>query len=595
MKREKRLGSRTLWLGVVVVVTVAGISLVPGKWFGKAPVEEVRGVRVRRGPLRISVLQRGELSARQSVSIKSEIEGQTTVLHLVAEGTIVQPGDLLVRLDSSDLVERELQQRIAKDNADAAYKKAKAQFDIQISQNQSDIESAERKLRFAELDLKKYREGDLEQLRKADEDQILLARQRRTQAENTLTWSKTLHEKGFLTQTELDRDDLDFQSADVQLKQAELALELFTKYEDPRRQSELEADLLEAGRGLSRAKLQADARIADFQAALSTSEARLKLEEDKLTKYQDQLAKTRITAPVAGMVVYSRSEGGRMGMGEAIQEGTQVREGQEILTIPSAGGMIALASVHESVLNQVAKDLPCTIGVDAIPGVQFHGKVNFVALLPDKGNWWANPNQRLYRTEVSIDDANRDMRPGMNCSIEILAEEIPDALYVPLQSVVLSKGKTMAFVARALATEEREVQVGKQNDKWVQILSGLSEGEEVLLAPPPGFTPQKSEEEAPETRKGAPAGMTPDAGAPGGEPRPSAEGREGVPPGNPGGDGRGRRGGGRRPPGAGRDQAGAAPAGTPPVPGGAGNSSGEGGGPKQAPAAAGASGSPGNR
>src|SRR6185295_3719842 len=111
------------------------------------------------------------------------------------------------------------------------------------SQNSSDIEAADRKLKFAELDQAKYLEGDLEQLRKDDEDKILLAEQKRTQAETTLTWSKTLHEKGFLTQTELDRDDLEFQSADVQLKQAELALELFKKFDDPRKQSELDADL----------------------------------------------------------------------------------------------------------------------------------------------------------------------------------------------------------------------------------------------------------------------------------------------------------------------------------------------------------------
>jgi hypothetical protein len=61
---------------------------------------------------------------------------------------------------------------------------------------------------------------------------------------------------------------------------------------------------------------------------------------------------------------------------------------------------------------------------------------------------------------------------------------------------MLSKGTTIAFVARQGAVEEKQVRVGKQSDKWVQILSGLSEGEEVLLAPPPGFTPQKADEES---------------------------------------------------------------------------------------------------
>jgi len=282
--RKPRKGRVLVFVLGIAAAGAVGVGYVAKHGFGGKAAVEIQGARVRRGPLRISVLQRGELAAKNSVSIKSEIEGQTTILQLVAEGTIVKKGDLLVRLDSSDLVEKELQQRIARDNADAAYKKAKAQYDIQVSQNASDIEAAERKLLFANMDLSKYREGDLEQLRSADTDKILLAEQKRSQSETTLTWSKTLHDKGFLTQTELDKDDLDFQSSDVQLNQAKLALELFYKYEDPRKQKQLDADVQEAGRGLERAKLQADARIADYQAALSTSEARLKLESDKLAK-----------------------------------------------------------------------------------------------------------------------------------------------------------------------------------------------------------------------------------------------------------------------------------------------------------------------
>jgi len=99
----------------------------------------------------------------------------------------------------------------------------------------------------------------------------------------------------------------------------------------------------------------------------------------------------------------------------------------------------------------------------------------------------------------------------MNCGIEILAEEIRDTLYVPLQCVHLIKGETEAFVPRLGGYDERKVQVGKQSDKWVQVLSGLAEGEEVLLAPPPGLVvPEKNEE----PKDGTPPGTNVD-GKPG--------------------------------------------------------------------------------
>jgi hypothetical protein len=177
------------------------------------------------------------------------------------------------------------------------------------------------------------------------------------------------------------------------------------------------------------------------------------------------------------------------------------------------------------------------------------------------------------------------MRPGMNCGIEILVEEIPDAIYAPLQAIVLSKGKTIAFVAQGGRIEERPVVVGKQSDKWVQILEGLAEGDEVLLTPPPGYMPQKQEEGDSKVRvpntpaaPGAQAADKPGGGNPGGESGPggvpTAErgpgGENGAGPGA-GRAGRGRRGDGQRPPGAGRtargDAASAGAPGTPAAPG----------------------------
>lgn len=502
----KKHGSR-LWLTVAIGLAVVGLvvfrsSYMPSGWLTKSASTELKGARVKRGPLSISVLQHGNLAAKDAVSIKSELEGQTTILFLIPEGQQVKPGDLLCELDASDLVEKKLAQEINLQNAEAAFTKAKAQYDIQDSQNKSDIEAAERKLRFAQIDLDKYVKGDYAQQVKQADDKILLAQQKRTQAKTTFEFSQELAQNGFITKTELDRDDLDFQSADVQLDQAVVAKDLFKTYDDPRKRTELEANLREAERGLERAQLRAQSLIVDYEAGLKSSEAKLKLEREKFTKYEDQVRKARIVSDTTGMVVYSRQDGRGYG-GDPIQEGTQVRERQEILQIPRTGGLIVEASVHESVLKQVAVGMSCRISIDALPGHEFEGTVQYVALLPDKGSWWANPNQRLYKTEVLLrpsSDASAaeqaayaDMRPGMSCSIEILADEIDSCLYVPVQCVVYHRGGTIAFVPTPTGVEERPVKVGRANDKFVEVLEGLAENEEVLLAPPAGFMPAEEE------------------------------------------------------------------------------------------------------
>ena len=81
----------------------------------------------------------------------------------------------------------------------------------------------------------------------------------------------------------------------------------------------------------------------------------------------------------------------------------------------------------------------------------------------------------------------------MSCSVEILVEDIPEAVYAPVQAVVRHLGENVAFVHTPGGPERyqlRAVAVGSYNDRWVEIESGLEPGEVVLLAPPPGFVPR---------------------------------------------------------------------------------------------------------
>ncbi len=514
----KKSGNRAAWIALLVVAAGGLLGWQAG-WFGGTAQVELLGATVERKQLVISNVQRGNLAAKDAVTVKSEIEGQTTILYLIEEGTFVEPGQLLVELDASELRDRRVAQEISVQNAEASYVKAKAQFEIQESQNKSDIETADRKLSFARLDLEKYLKGDWEQLKAQADEKIKLAEAELAKAQNTFEWSKSLAEKGFLTKTELDRDELDHQRAEVSLSQARRAKELLVAYDDPRTRTELQANVQEAERGLERARLEAQARLADFESALVTSKSRLDLEKEKLQKYVDQIAKARITATQPGMVVYARVDsGGRGGGSEPIQLGTTVRERQEILSIPRTSGLIVEASVHESVLKQVVVGRPCKIAVDALAGQQFDGRVQFVALLPDKGSWWANPNQRVYRTEIVVSNPHPDMRPGMSCSIEILSEVVPDALVVPLQCVFLDGSDTVAFVIDGQTSTKRTVKTGRSSQTLVQILEGLSAGERVLLSAPAGFTPKAAERPAVDAETLAP----PAALAPAGDPAPGA-------------------------------------------------------------------------
>jgi HlyD family secretion protein len=480
-KRKKSNGGLALFLIVLLAGGAWGVT----QWMddGVDPALDIQGAPVELGPLRISVVERGHLKAADSVTLKSEIEGRATILWLIEEGVEVQPGELLAELDTSSLDSRKVQQEIKVQNTHANFVKAQQSHAIQISQNLSDNAQAERLLEFARIDLTKFVEGDMPQeLQKKDED-IMLADEQLLLAQQDLKWSQELHSRGFLEQSELDTDKITETRTLVSLNQAKRAKKLYENYEIPRKRKELEAEVEERVREAERVQLQATARIADFEANLKTSEATYGLEESELQKLLEQIGKASIRAPIGGMVVYASEDSGRYGDEQPMAEGTEVRERQGIVTIPSSEGYMVEASLHESVIEKVTLGMPCLVTVDALRET-FPGQVAYKAVLPDQQSRWMNPDLRVYRTEIKLLKQDPRLRPGMSCSLEVLVDDLKDVLYVPVQSIFLDAGLPVCLMAGTRPTEKRSVTLGQSNGKWVEVQTGVEQGEIVLMAQP---------------------------------------------------------------------------------------------------------------
>lgn len=476
-------------LPLVVVLVLAGTAyggMREGGWWREEGKTETVGQVVRKGSLRITVVQRGNLSAKNSAKIVNELEGNVQILTLVEEGTYVEEGELVATLDSSGFEDLEVARDIQVQNGQAAWTKAVQALEIQQSQNTSDIAASVQKLQFAKDDERKYLEGDWPQDLQAAEEAIVLAEEEVAQAKDRLEWSQKLNDEGFVTRTELEKDQLSYSRSQIKFDQAQRARTLLIDYDNPKQMAVFAAAITEAERELERVNLQAKARLVDLTATVQTSKARLDLETEKLQKLREQIGKSKLYSPASGYVVYAREEGRYGRSGDLIEEGATVRERQEIVTIPQSGGMMAEASLHESVIKKVEEGMPVTIRVDAIPGAEFHGTVDFVAILPDSGSRWTNPNQRLFRTQILVSDSTPEMRPGMSCSVEILVREIPDTLYIPVQAVFRSGGNSICFVDG----EQVIVEVGGSSEQWVEVLSGLEEGQVVELSAPLGFSPE---------------------------------------------------------------------------------------------------------
>ncbi|HUS73095.1 MAG TPA: efflux RND transporter periplasmic adaptor subunit [Sedimentisphaerales bacterium] len=484
---------------------------------------------VKRGDLTISVTEPGNIKAIKSEDIKSKVEGRATIVNIVPEGTMITPedvndGKVLVELDSSKLKEQLPLTEIALASAEAIFADANESYLIQVKQNESNITAAELKIRFSLMDFQKYlgetvaqkatdeanpdpnsridtalllkdiedqnSGGEASQKFKEFQDNIALAKSNLERASGKLDWTEKLRVKEYVSETELLADRLEVQSLTIKRDQAETALDLFRRYDFPKQVEQLQSDYNESKLELERTQARARSQLAQAKAKLVSAKATYKLQKQRLEKLHSQIEACVIKAPAVGQVVYwsSTERWSRF----KIEQGAEVPEGYKIITIPDASEMKVEIKVHETWVDKIEPNQPAKITVAAFPDKTFTGKVLKKAPLADQTDF-LNPDLKVYLTDVSIDGTHDALKTGMTGTVEVIIDELHDVLYVPIQSVVTVEEKKMCYVMGSRA-EKREVETGLFNDNFVEIKSGLTESEKVLLNPPRWTASETAEE-----------------------------------------------------------------------------------------------------
>jgi HlyD family secretion protein len=490
---------------------------------------------VERGDLTISVTESGDIKAVDSVDIKSKVEGQATIVSIVPEGTNITPedvndGKVLVKLDSSKLEEQLSQKSIELSTAEASFADAKESFLIQEKQNESDITAAQLKVEFALMDFYKYlgeevakevvdkiiRDPNInpdlasliedpnslggEASKRIDtlNDAILLAQGGLEKAVDVLKGTQKLYDANYASELDLKSAKLDVDRYTVQEKAALKDLELFRLYDFPKQARTFLSDYYEAKLELERTEARARAQLAQARAKLTSAEARFAMQTERLEKLNEQIEACVIKAPAVGQVVYwsSTQQWSRV----KIEQGADVPEGYKIITIPDASKMKVEIKIHENWIDRIQVGQKAKISIAAFSDETFTGEVLKKAPLAEPQRF-LNPDLKVYPTDVSIDGTHGSIKTGMSGKVEILIDELKDVLYVPIQSVVTVEEKELCYVKAGGREEKREVVTGLFNDDFVEIKSGLTQGEKVLLNPPRWTASDTKEDVKEETKK----------------------------------------------------------------------------------------------
>jgi HlyD family secretion protein len=482
---------------VIAVAVVLAVVFALGGVPGRAAID--RGdqtlATVRRGPLTISVSEAGTIAAREQVILKSEVEGNTTIIYLMPEGTAVKKGTLLVELDASKLEDSKIDQEIRVQNAEASHIRAFENLAVVKSQSKSDIARAELDYRFAKEDLDQYLEGEYPKQLMDAKSNITLATEDVKLAGNTVEWSQRLFKEQYISKNELDKDLLARTRAEQKLKLAEADLRLLEEYTYKRQVAEFESEIDQTEMAQERVTSKARADEIQAKADLNAKESEYGQQQNKLKKIDTQIVKAKIYAPIDGMVVFATSAqaAGWRGSAEPLDEGQAVRERQELIHLPTADSKMAEVKIHESSLDKVALGMAVRVTVDAMPGKVYWGEVARIAPLPDAQSRFMNPDLKVFSTHIHLDGTGEGLRTGMSCRAEIIVKEFDDAVYVPVQSVMRVDDVATVWLAQGKRITRQPVEIGMANNEWVRVVSGLEANQKVLMSPPLAETVGKSQ------------------------------------------------------------------------------------------------------
>ena len=388
---QSSLGRRRLKSALIVLLALAALGFASRNLIFGKPVEAYEATR---GDLVQTVVASGRIMTPQRVSIGAVITERVARIP-VEEGQSVRRGEVLIELDDTD-------ERAA------------------LAQAQASVAQAEAKLR-------QLREVALP----AAEQGLLQAQANSLQARQAYDRTKTLQERGFVGQAQLDDARRNLDVAESQLRAARLQVET----NGP------------AG--------------SDFALAQTT----LEQARANLRSAQAKLEQTVLHAPVDGVLI-----------ARSVEAGNVVQAGKELMLLAPAGETQVVVEIDERNLAQLALGQKALGSADAFPGQRFAAELVYI-----------NPGIDALRgsVEVKLKVANPPafLRQDMTASVDIDVAHRADTVIVPTETVRDATGPHPWVLAiRGWRAVRQPVKLGLRGDNRIEVLEGVEPGDELIPA-----------------------------------------------------------------------------------------------------------------
>jgi HlyD family secretion protein len=248
---------------------------------------------------------------------------------------------------------------------------------------------------------------------------------------------------------------------------------------------------------------QAQTALEVAEANYQSTKAQLEQSRAGLREAKDNLAKTRLTAPINGRVVRLAVE-----EGEVAVPGTFSRETGLLMTVADLSVILAKVQVDETDVVRLTQNDSVDVTIDAYPDTTFSGRVSKVShsakLTAGQAATGSNDNAVDFDVEITLKKPPADVRPDLSCTARIVTDTRVNALSIPIIALTVrdheripneadsappvdtlrarfrKKEAEGVFVVRNGIATFRPVKVGVAGDEYFEVLDGLREGETIV-------------------------------------------------------------------------------------------------------------------
>jgi HlyD family secretion protein len=517
----------TIALAITGALLFMGLQCVQARTRAKIETGDQAG-KVERGEVSVVVIESGTIQAAQKVEVKSRVSGRLMRL-AVREGDRVQRGDLIAVIDPQE-IRFQVDQSMAQLRA-AVSGQQRAGLSVQLSEKElrTQLVQAEQRFIQAEREWKNQPElsrSQTEQARLAYENAVrnqntlrdITHPQERVRVESTLLTATTqfendkreldrktaLLQQGYVSQREVD-------AARSQLSASEAALmrarEEMRRLEDKQRAESLSAEnavreaksALDAALTRSKLDLNKEQVYLEAKAAYEQAKANLARVDQERASYrqaaaqadqirsaladtQRQLGETEIRAPMSGVVTKRFVE-----EGELVAALSSFSTGTSIVEIGDLSTLQVDLEVNEIDVAKLEEGMEAEIQVDALPDTKLTGAIKRIAPSSEVAAGTAMQAAVVkYKVEVQIDEADPRIKPGMSAKCSMKAVDKKDVLRIGIEYLGSdSEGRFVLIEKRdskgkRIEPEKRRIQVGAMSVAYVEVLSGVEEGEAIV-------------------------------------------------------------------------------------------------------------------